>query len=118
MSKFIEGEVAAWLFCGAVVGGGAVLLFHEDPSAREDHRSCMTYKVSTRSVTSYVLKPPPAEVVYKACPQTTSLITKASDEVVKEEAKSNDEAKSDEAKEEEKPRRKRHRHWRHWRHWR
>lgn len=32
---------------------------------------CQTYRVRQKAVTAYVLKPPPAEVIYKACPQVT-----------------------------------------------
>ena len=38
-----------------------------------DKDSCGTYKVRNKVATAYVLKPPPAEVVYKACPQVSEI---------------------------------------------
>lgn len=51
---------------------------------------CQTYSVRQKAVTSYVLKPPPAEVIYKACPQVTQKVCEppvASEEQVDESPK-------------------------------
>jgi hypothetical protein len=64
---------------------------------------CSVYRVDSRAVTSYVLKPPPAEVIYKACPQVTEKVESVSEPEV---------AKADDSK----PRRhRRHRVRRYWR---
>lgn len=48
---------------------GAAVVFYDTDTPRND--TCETYKVNRKIVTSYALKPPPAEVRYEACPQTT-----------------------------------------------
>lgn len=87
-----------YLAAGMFIGVG-VVFYHVD-TPRADR--CETYKISRKIATAYVLKPPPAEIVYQACPQTTQKI---------------EEAKAEEpAAEPEKPRRhRRHRIRRYWR---
>lgn len=58
----------AYLFAGLVIGVGVV--FYQVDTPRAD--KCETYKVRQKPVTAYVLKPPPAEIRYEACPQTTA----------------------------------------------
>jgi hypothetical protein len=56
------------IMAGICMGGIGAIMFEPDPV---DNDSCGTYKVRNKVATAYVLRPPPAEVVYKACPQTT-----------------------------------------------
>lgn len=55
--------IAAGMFAGVAV------VFYQVDTPRAD--KCETYKVSQKLATAYVLRPPPAEVRYEACPQTT-----------------------------------------------
>lgn len=74
-----------------------------------DRDACGTYKVINKVATSYVLKPPPAEVVYKACPQTTekACVTKTPENDTQPELSNTDDT--------QKPRRhRRHRVRRYW----
>jgi hypothetical protein len=91
------------IMAGICMGGIGAIMFEPDPV---DNDSCGTYKVRNKVATAYVLKPPPAEVVYKACPQTTENIdpVNTSEKRVEETPKN-----------EHEPRRHR-RHRRHWRH--
>lgn len=63
----------SWIIYGTGVAVGLVLGFFAAPTP-EQTDSCSVFKVDRKPVTSYVLKPPPAEVVYKACPQTTEKV--------------------------------------------
>lgn len=57
----------AWVALGTFIGVGIVFYQVDMPK----HSDCQTYRVASKTVTAYVLKPPPAEVRYEACPQTT-----------------------------------------------
>ncbi len=95
--------------CGYVAAGvfiGVATLFYQIDTPRSE--SCQTYKVATKSVVSYALKPPPAPppdpiIIKEKCPAPDNL--KLSDEKLEtiEHA-------------EDKPRRHHRRHWR--RRWR
>lgn len=63
----------AYLGVGVFIGAGVI--FYQVDTPRADR--CETYKVSRKVATAYVLKPPPAEVVYQACPQITQKIEEA-----------------------------------------
>ena len=82
---------------GGVFIGVAVVFYQVDTPYAD---RCETYKVASKVATAYVLKPPPAEVVYKACPQVTKVEPVAEPEVVKQD--------------EPAPRRHRRKHRRHW----
>ena len=58
-------------FLCACAGAAVTMISAPNPA---DKDACGTYKVRNKVATSYVLKPPPAEVVYKACPQTTEKV--------------------------------------------
>ena len=92
---------AVWLGVGFLAGMATWFTQIDAPKSA----NCSIPKVSRKVVTSYVLKPPPAEVIYKACPQTTAKVEPAKVE-------------EPPVVEEEKPRRPRrhHRRWR--RYWR
>jgi hypothetical protein len=58
----------AMLGFGIIIGAGLMLAATPTPVWNV---KCQTYGVSHKVATSYVLRSPPAEVVYKACPQVT-----------------------------------------------
>lgn len=65
--RFADGQIAVWTAIGAVIGGAAVSLFDISVDDKlEKLNRCVTYKVSNQTMTSYVLKPPPA--TQAACP--------------------------------------------------
>jgi hypothetical protein len=71
----------AYLAAGIAIG--VAVVFYQVDTPRADR--CETYKVAAKVATAYVLKPPPAEVVYKACPQVTKVEPAPEPEVVKQE---------------------------------
>jgi hypothetical protein len=88
---------------GVLIGVGIV--FYQTDMPRSE--TCETYKVARKVQTAYVLKPPAAEVIYKACPQTTKNVdsVNTSEKRVEETPKN-----------EHEPRRhRRHRVRRYWR---
>jgi hypothetical protein len=88
----------AYLGAGMLIGVGIVFYQVDTPKADK----CETYKVSEKVATAYVLKPPPSEVVYKACPQVTERVENVSEPEI--------------TKAEETKSRRRHRRWhRRWR---
>jgi len=90
----------AMLGLGIIIGAGLTLAASPTPVWNV---KCQTYGVSHKVATAYVLKPPPAEVVYKACPQVTEKAEPVSEPEI---------TKADESK----PRRhRRHRVRRYWR---
>ena len=60
----------AYLAAGMFIGVGIVFYNVDTPRAV----SCGTYKVATKTETAYVLKPPPAQTIYQACPQVTQKV--------------------------------------------
>lgn len=91
----------AYLGVGMLIGVGVV--FYQTDMPRAD--KCETYKVSRKVQTAYVLKPPPAQTIYQACPQVTERVENVSEPEI---------AKADESK----PRRHHRRHHRVRRYWR
>lgn len=87
----------AYLAAGIAIG--VAVVFYQVDTPRADR--CETYKVAAKVATAFVLKPPPAEVVYKACPQVTKVEPAPEPEVVKQE----------------EPAPRRRKRWRHRRHW-
>ena len=99
-------KLFATFAAGAFIGTAIAMLAAPSVPPRSD---CSLYKVDMRTVTSYALKPPPAEIVYKACPQTTekACVTKAPENDTQPELSNADDT--------QKPRRhRRHRVRRHW----
>ena len=75
---------AAWLGVGFLAGMATWFTQIDAPKSA----NCSIPMVSRKVVTSYVLKPPPAEIRYEACPQTTAKVAPAKVEeppVVEEE---------------------------------
>lgn len=60
----------AMLGLGIIIGAG--LMMAAMPVPMQDIK-CQTYGVSHKVATAYVLRPPPAEIRYEACPQTTKV---------------------------------------------
>lgn len=65
---------AAYLALGVFIGIGTIFYQVDTPKADK----CETYRVSTKSVVSYALKPPPAPpadpvIIKEACPQVSKL---------------------------------------------
>ena len=90
---------------GAIIGGCLALTTTPLPESKSD---CSVYKVSNKAVTSYVLKPPPAEP--QKCP--VAQVTKCPESVIREEPSKAEETKTEE------PRHNRRRHHRIRRYWR
>ena len=78
--------------------GSALTLYQTKTPQKE---GCELYSVSRKVATAYVLKPPPAEVRYEACPQVTKVEPPKTEEQVTEEEKP-------------KPHRRHRRHRRYW----
>ncbi len=94
----------AMLGLGIIIGAGLTLAASPTPVWNV---KCQTYGVSHKVVTAYVLKPPPAEVVYKACPQVTEHV---------EQIDTSEKRVEETPKNEHEPRRhRRHRVRRYWR---
>jgi len=55
---------------GVVIGVGVV--FYQTDTPRAD--KCETYKISREVKVAYVLKPPPAQTIYQACPQVSQKV--------------------------------------------
>ena len=100
---------------GIIIGAG--LMLAATPVPMRDLK-CQTYGVSHKVATSYVLKPPPAEVVYKACPQTTekACVSSKPENVTQGDLTNTSDTQVNETpKNEHDPRRhRRHRVRRHW----
>ncbi len=89
---------------GVLIGGVVALMTTPAPQAKVD---CETYQVSRKMVTAYVLKPPPSEIIYKACPQVTEHV---------EQIDTSEKRVEETPKNEHEPRRhRRHRVRRYWR---
>lgn len=63
----------AWIVPGIAIGAIATVVATPFPTNKYE---CGVYKVRYKTATSYALKPPPAEKIYEACPQTTQKIEK------------------------------------------
>ena len=98
-----NGMFAAGIL-GIIVGAFLAVATAPNPANKE---KCETYKVRNKVATAYVLKPPPAEIVYKACPQVTEHVEQidTSDKRVEETPKNEHELR----------RHRRHRVRRYWR---
>ena len=91
-------------FLCVCAGSAATIISTPNPA---DKDACGTYKVHNKVATAYVLKPPPAEVVYKACPQVTEHV---------EQIDTSEKRVEETPKNEHEPRRhRRHRVRRYWR---
>lgn len=91
-------------FLCACAGSAATMIASPTPVNKS---ACGTYKVMNKVATSYVLKPPPAEIVYKACPQVTEHV---------EQIDTSEKRVEETPKNEHEPRRhRRHRVRRYWR---
>lgn len=99
--------ISGWVF--AFIMSFAFFFVSAPPIPEKD--GCALYRVDKQPVTAYVLKPPPAEIRYEACPQTTEKLNALELSPIVQ-------PKPEEpAVEEEKPRehRRRHRYRRYWR---
>jgi len=105
----------AYLAAGMFIGVGIVFYQIDTPRSA----TCETYKVTTKTATAYILKPPPAETIYKACPQTTEkvCVTKTPENVTQSDLTNTSDTQVKETpKNEHEPRRhRRHRVRRYWR---
>ncbi len=109
-------KLFATLMAGIFIGASIAVLTAPIVPAKTD---CSVYRVDSRAVTSYVLKPPPAEVIYKACPQTTEKVCvspKPENVTQGDLTNTSDTQVNEKPKNEHEPRRhRRHRVRRYWR---
>lgn len=85
---------------GLLTGAAITAVFMPNPPVKED---CSIYKISRDVQTSYVLKPPPPEIIKEACPETPKRPTAEPVQQQQEIAPQEDVA----------PRKKHRRRWRH-----
>jgi hypothetical protein len=106
----------AYLAAGMFIGVGIVFYQIDTPHSV----SCGTYKVASKIETAYVLKPPPAEVIYKACPQTTEkvYVTKTPENVTQSDLTNTSDTQVKETPKNEHETRRHRRHHRVRRYWR
>lgn len=81
------------LILAAIAGFAIAMLTAPMPTSKSD---CGIQKVDQKTVTSFVLKPPPSPVIKEACPPVEHVVCPAPEEKPVEE----------------KPRRRHRRHWR------
>lgn len=95
----------SYVACALGLAMGMGLVFYQVDTPGQ--QGCGVFKVFRKPVTAYVLRPPPAEVRYEACPQVTVL---KKPEIIN----TTDERVNEPNVVEEKPRRRHRRHRRYW----
>lgn len=89
---------------GLVTGAAITAAFIPNPPVKED---CSIYKISREVQTSYVMKPPPPEIIKEACQEAPKCPAAEAEPPKKEEQISEEDAM---------PKKKHRRRWRHrWR---
>lgn len=120
-----DPEIAILTTSGWVLAGimSIAFIYTSSPDL-PDKKGCSLYKVDKRPVTAYVLKPPPPEIRYEACPQTTQKMNPFEPSPIVQPPKPSVSPKTDDdiqtnlsaTDDTQKPRRHRHRRYR--RYWR
>lgn len=111
--------IAGWVFAFIMTVG---FFFVSAPPIPEKD-GCALYKVDKRPVTAYVLKPPPPEIRYEACPQTTQKLDPFEPSPIVQRPSETDsqklsDEKTDNIKQDDPEPRPRRRHRRYRRYWR